>query len=413
MIGGLGKMNRMLLAGVCAMALLATGVTAAKAGDDEDLDLKVKWKGAPEFSSKDGAFKFKVRGRVMVDYTNADQDYAITGEPDIDATELRRGRLGVEGVVYHDVKYKFEVDFADNEVDVTDAYLQYKGLPVDVTLGQFKTYNSLEEQTSSRYITFMERAAITDAFDLSRQLGAGLSYKKEKWTAAAGIFSGNIGDDAPEEGTTFAARVTAAPILDDRKVVHLGASYRARDNGDYEDLGLYRYRQRAADFHLTDRFVDTGEIGESDDLWGLEAAVVLGSFSVQGEYMQLTSEVPTDIDLTTDSPTYSGWYVSASYFLTGEMRNYDEGEFDRVHVNRPVFEGGPGAWQIAGRYDTIDLSEGGCEACGEQNTWLIGLNWHLNDYTRLMLNVNQSEIEGGVNDGADITGVGLRAQVDW
>jgi len=413
MIGGLGKMNRMLLAGVCAVALLATGVTAAKAGDDsEDLDLKVKWKGAPEFSSKDGAFKFKVRGRIMVDYTSADQDFAITGEPDINATELRRGRLGAEGVVYHDVKYKFEYDFA-GDGEVTDAYLEYTGLPVSIILGQYKTPNSLEELTSSRFITFMERAAITDAFDLERQLGAGLSYKKEQWTAAAGIFGTNIDDEAPDEGTTFAARVTAAPILTDRKVVHLGASYRGRDNGDPEDLGLYEYRQRGADFHLTDRFVDTGEIGESDDLFGLEGAVVLGSFSVQGEYMQLTSEVPADIDFTTHSPTYDGWYVSASWFITGEMRNYDEGEFDRVKVNRPVFEGGPGAWQIAGRYDTIDLSEGGCEECGEQNTWLIGLNWHLNDYTRLMLNVNQSHIEGGVNDGADITGVGMRAQVDW
>jgi len=41
------------------------------------------------------------------------------------------------------------------------------------------------------------------------------------------------------------------------------------------------------------------------------------------------------------------------------------------------------------------------------------VNWYLNDYTRLMLNVNQSTIEGGVNDGAEITGVGMRAQVDW
>jgi len=49
----------------------------------------------------------------------------------------------------------------------------------------------------------------------------------------------------------------------------------------------------------------------------------------------------------------------------------------------------------------------------------------LNDYTALKLNVTQSHIEGvnptnaaGVvganqNKGADITGVGLRAQVDW
>ena len=66
-----------------------------------------------------------------------------------------------------------------------------------------------------------------------------------------------------------------------------------------------------------------------------------------------------------------------------------------------------------------------CTLCGDQNTWLIGVNWWLNDYTALKLNVTQTHVEGGnpfnavrrvganQNKGADITGVGLRAQVDW
>jgi phosphate-selective porin OprO/OprP len=138
------------------------------------------------------------------------------------------------------------------------------------------------------------------------------------------------------------------------------------------------------------------------------------------------------------NPTYTGWYVDASWYLTGETRNYDApgGTFGRTKVKNPVWNGsgGWGAWQIAGRYDVIDLSDKaqamntsyGCNECGEQETWLFGLNWLLTDYTRLMLNVTQSQITGGnngfakgsntgfnKNDGADITGVGLRAQVDW
>ena len=154
MIGGLSKMNRYLLAGAGVIGILmAAGIPEAKAQDlraiqaqidamqatikplqkqvqdakaqsaaaqtaaanaeGSDLDLKVKWKGAPELSSSDGKFKFKVRGRIMTDYNNIDQDFAITGRPDVSAVELRRARLGVEGVVWYDVKYKFEVDFAD------------------------------------------------------------------------------------------------------------------------------------------------------------------------------------------------------------------------------------------------------------------------------------------------------------
>jgi phosphate-selective porin OprO/OprP len=96
-----------------------------------------------------------------------------------------------------------------------------------------------------------------------------------------------------------------------------------------------------------------------------------------------------------------------------------------VKVKNPVFggSGGWGAWRIADRYDVIDLSDKAaaithfgtvdCLDCGEQKTWLVGLNWLLTDYTALKLQVSQSEIEGGADDGADITGVGVRAQVDW
>jgi phosphate-selective porin OprO and OprP len=52
------------------------------------------------------------------------------------------------------------------------------------------------------------------------------------------------------------------------------------------------------------------------------------------------------------------------------------------------------------------------------------LNWWLTDYTAIKLNVTQSKITGGnggnspgsgfnKNDGAEITGVGMRAQIDW
>ena len=138
----------------------------------------------------------------------------------------------------------------------------------------------------------------------------------------------------------------------------------------------------------------------------------------------------------TVNPTYTGWYVDASWYLTGETRNYEAalGTFGRTKVKNPVWggSGGWGAWQIAGRYDALDLSDKaaamaavyGCNECGEQQTWLVGVNWLLTDYTAIKLNVTQSHITGGNggnppgsgfnrNNGADITGVGLRAQVDW
>src|SRR5262245_62335991 len=59
----------------------AANATAASAGGS-DLDLKIKWKGAPELSSSDGKFKMKVRGRLEVDYNKVDQDTFTTSFPD-------------------------------------------------------------------------------------------------------------------------------------------------------------------------------------------------------------------------------------------------------------------------------------------------------------------------------------------
>jgi phosphate-selective porin OprO and OprP len=412
-------------------------VAAAKAKESkhDDLDLKVKWKGAPEFSSKDGKFKMKVRGRIETDYEAIDQDTAITGRPDVSAVEIRRARIGVEGLLYGDIKYKFEVDFAHDETAIKDAYLEYLGLMQDLGLrvGHFKTFNSLEHLTSDRFITFMERAAFIDAYELDRQLGAGVIFAKEHYTLAAGVFGPHAEDDTTwlNNVRAGAARVTVAPINneDHTRVVHLGASWRTRHGAEDARANpvpandqLFRYRARGADFHLADRFIATPAIFDEDTFWGAEGAVVLGPWSVQGEFGQLHADLASGF--VGASPTYNGWYVETSYFLTGEHRNYEEGEFGRPKVLRPVFAGGPGAWQIAGKYDVLSLSDKAtliatCTMCGNQNTWLIGVNWWLNDYVRFMFDYNESTITGGfmnganVNDGAKIKGFGTRAQVDW
>jgi phosphate-selective porin OprO and OprP len=414
-----------------AAAAASASAAAASGGGGGPLDLKVKWKGAPELSSSDGKFKFKVRGRLNVDGYSIDQDEPITGVPDVENVELRRARIGVEGVLFYDLGYKFEVDFAGDVTAVKDAYLSYTGLEwFDIVVGNFKHYNSLDVMMSANYITFMERGAYAEAFTLDRLIGLGLERKEKYWTASAGVFSSTpTGQqlDFFEDGTTFAARVTAAPINNEKSTLHLGASVRQRDAANEPRDGvtnpLFRYRARGADFHAAERFVDTGNIGEEDTFWGLEGAIVYGPFSVQGEYTQNKVEIP--VAIANVDPTYTGWYADASFFLTGERRPYSDGVFQRVKVKNPIYggSGGWGAWQIAGRYDVLDLSDKAnaiaaagvvnCAECGEQKTWLIGVNWYLNDYTRIMLNVNHSELDGGVNDGADIEGVGTRFQIDW
>jgi len=385
--------------------------------EKKSADLKVKWKGAPELSSKDGRFKMKIRGRIYTDYGNVSvkdaSGVSIAGEK-VDATEFRTARLGVEGVVFKDVKYKFEADLTGGGSEIKDAYLEWKLKPLSLKIGQFKTPNSLEEQTSSRYITFMERGSFTDAFSLARQIGIAVGYAADDMTFTAGLFQGDFENGDSEQDRTYAARVTFGPKLGNGDTqLHVGASvrYRELDNGEGA-----RYRQRPHNHLAASRYINADLRGdsmgdaESDTFFGLEAAGAMGAFSLQGEYAFMSVN---RLDMT-ENASFSGGYIDASYFITGESRGYKKGAFSRIKVKNPVFEGGMGAWQVAARYDTIELNDvdEGITG-GKQDSFILGVNWHLNDYARFMANYSHSDIEDGVDGVTDVDAFGLRFQVDW
>jgi phosphate-selective porin OprO and OprP len=500
MNGGLRKLNRYLLAGAGVIALLATGAPEAKAqdlqqiqaqieqmqatikalqkqveeakaqaaaaksaaansGGPSDIDLQVKWKGAPELSSKDGKFKMKVRGRLEVDYNKADQDTRITSFPDVAATELRRARLGVEGILWYDWKYVFEIDFANDVVRVKDAYLQYQGFrladnPVLLRIGNFKTFNTFQDETSDRFVDNMERAAFINAWDIDRQIGFGTMYYAKHFGLAGGVF----GERAPsnqdqslfpgftgDEDLTLAARGFVAPINRETngvpQVLHFGASVRNREAGDDQPLFQYGNNARGADLHLTNAPVLTGRIGDEDTFWGVEGATLWGPFAFQGEYGQLDVNLPggafvrsnppgagrlasaTNPFIGIPDPTFTGWYIEGSWFFGGHKTYEEDGRWGRPVVYHPMFHGsgGWGALQVIGSFDVLDMSDnefndaGGCRTtrlfpgsvpnsannqknsnsiplCGEMQTWKIGMNWYMTEYMRLMFQYSESDL---------------------
>jgi phosphate-selective porin OprO and OprP len=483
-----------------AKAQAAAAQTTADNAKGSDLDLKIKWKGAPELSSGDGKFKMKVRGRVEVDYNQAKQDTRITSFPDVSGTELRRARLGVEGVIYYDWKYILEVDFANEAVRVRDAYLEYQGFKIAdesllLRIGNFKTFNTFEEETSANYLDTMERTAFISAWDIDRQIGFGTMYYADHFGLAAGIFGQRFDSvqDAPlfagftgDEDLTFGARAYAAPINREvnslPQVLHFGASVRTRNAGDDQPLFAYGNETgnatRAAELRLTNSPVVTGRIGEEDTFWGLEAAALWGPFAIQGEYAQLDVDLPGGPFVRSNppaagllasapnpfigdpDPTFSGWYVEGSWFFGGNKTYEKGGRWGRPKIYNPMFHGsgGWGALQLVGKYDVLDQSDtafnnaGGCRntrlfpgsvpnsnddqlnsnsipLCGEMQTWVVGANWWMTEYVRLMFQYSESDlgnypffIPSNPNlpprgnhgfDDATIKGFGMRMHVDW
>lgn len=376
------------------------------------------WKGAPQWQDKDEGWSFKPRGRLQVDAGRVGRPDGITDRGLGFSNEVRRARLGVEGSIPGGFGYKFELDFADNEVEITDAILTYDFAPeAGLTIGQHNNFQSLEELTSSRFSSFVERAAFTDAFNFERRLGLSASYAMGDVTVNAGLFTDNVNDLADDDNNSLSVdgRIVYAPKLGSTQL-HFGGSAHFRDSKDLLEIGATtRYRQRPL-IHSTDvRFLATPAMPvEKETSYGLELAAIHGPFHAAGEAHWLKAKRPGGVS----DPTFFGGYAEIGYFITGETRGYKGGAFDRTKVLRPVSEGGPGAFQVNLRYDYLDLIDAGIVG-GRQKGYQASLIWIPHDHVRFLLDYGRMVYDdaaiptpGGDRDyGVDV--IGARAQVDF
>ncbi|MCB2089144.1 MAG: hypothetical protein KDD98_10025 [Sphingomonadaceae bacterium] len=384
----------------------ATKVASAAA----ESGTNVEWKGAPKFKGE-GGFTFKPRGRLNYDFglVNAPNS---TGRNEGFGSEARRARLGVEGDIPGGFGYKFEVDFAGGEVDVTDAILTYKDGALSVSAGQHNNFQSLEELSSSRFTSFIERAAFTDAFGFERRVGVSAEYSKKAFLIQGGLFTDNMAD-LPSKSWSADGRVVFMPKIGDTQL-HLGGSVHYTDLNDAATT--VRYRQRPLVHFTSERFINTGSFSADSELgFGLEGAAIKGPFHVAAEgYWQKVKRPMMLAD-----PTFFGGYVEAGVFLTGgDKRGYKHGTFDRVKPKNPVGEGGFGAVQVNARYDYLDLTDAGIVG-GTQNGYQLSLVWTPTDYTRLLFNYGKQSYDNAVFPAAggktsySVNAVGVRAQVDF
>lgn len=385
---------------------------AAKQGKQAAAQPKVKWEPAPSISSPDGEYEMNMRGRLYFDagWVNDDDDVA-----EIKATETRTARIGIEGKAGGGIKYRFEANFGGNEVSVQDAFISLSAAGGTLKVGHFKPGHSLTEATSSRFTTFMERAAFTDSFGFARNLGVGYFTNGDDWSANISLQRGGMSTSSDDEGYVIAGRATWSPKFDGVQA-HFGTSMRHREIGNGQAAMGYSQRPHS---HLADKFLSTASLSKSDTFFGLETAMVKGPFAAQAEYSWLKTNLLAP-EVGANDPTFKGGYAEVSYFITGEKRGYkaSSGGFSRVKVLNPIGKGA-GAWQVAARYDTIDLSDENVFG-GEQSTWTLGLNWHLNNYTRIMMNYAHSDIDNAFDSGLNgldgknkVDTFGIRAQIDW
>ena len=175
------------------------------------------WGKAPETSDDSSDFTFKPRGRLMYDvgFLSNPDDAIVTRNLGFQS-RARRVRLGAEGNIAGGFGYQFEIDYANAAIGFGNVVLTYapKNRPYVFTFGNHETLNGLEQMTSSRFLSFVERAAFNEAFINTRRIGlsAGLANSDNSLRLNAGLFTAHgIDGSFDNDGWIGAARASYAP----------------------------------------------------------------------------------------------------------------------------------------------------------------------------------------------------------
>ncbi|MCS7016054.1 MAG: porin [Gemmatales bacterium] len=425
--------------------------------------IRVSWQHGLGIQTPDGNFRVHVGGRTQFDtvWVTA-QDRVEAGPGGIgkprDAFAFRRGRFTIDGKLYRMIEFVSEYDFVNTfdadpldparEGDVantpvpTDLWAQIVDIPFlgTIRVGNQKPPISFEHITSSRWLNFLERSFMFDAFigGLDNGFRPGVQVfnwsQDETITWAFGVFKNNntvFGWNVGDGEYDLTGRLTWTPIYaeDGKYLIHvgLGASGRDLDNDRYRLRARTMLRNGPAPLHTA--LSDVRFLGDTMYILVPEFALVWGPWSMVAEYYATWF---TDVGFPIAAPApfgttfYHGGYIEVLYFLTGEYRHYlrhggSGAAFNRVIPDRNFIyidrDGeiifAPGAWQVGIRYQYIDLVDKGIPGAILHDVTL-GLNWFPNANIRFQWNYTFTHRDLA-NSDADgwVHGFGMRMAYDF
>ena len=368
---------------------------------------------------KSGEQKFAIGGRLMLDYDSMDSGHQTENKSFSDM-EWRRTRINIKGSVNKHWSYKATYDFNSEKdtANLDEGYVKYdtkKGFTI--TAGKTKADMMLEQRTSSKWISTVERGLLNAMNEKVNYLvgkpgdGAGVKlgfYAKEsRISGVISVFDAykNDSDDDNDMILHSTARLNYSPKMGKNEYAHFGISY---GMADYK--GETSKAELQLGIHQGDKtLLADAAAGDITNL-GIEAAYVNGPFSVQAEYF----DNETELENGSKGYEWDGYYGQLSYVLTGETRGYKwkGAKFDKI---KP--KGKMGAVELVLRYEDIsvdDADEGTVVANKvDLDRTVIGVNWYIANTVKFMANYSSVSMDNEVNPGGtteDLDSFQLRAQ---
>jgi len=406
----------------------------------------------PLIRSADSAFSLAFRGRLQFDAGSFYQDSSLpasvsAGRDLRNGANFRRAQFGVEGKVFRDFEYEFVFDFGSSGTERAGQIyllrLGYTGIPhVTINAGAIQPKFTLDDSTSSGDLTFMERSSIVNTLldpygGSDSRRGIEVRYQSENFLRngdnllVAGAFTGaRIAETkTDDEGTQILGRAAYRFYSDENSNFQIGVSAARIVNHPDGGIAIGDRPETRIDGTRLVGFGSPGlapEVGaKSGFMWGLEAAANYGPFTMQGEYFRHTLE---RTDTALKDPSFSGWYVQASYMLTGESRPYNTATAAfGAPAPRHAFDrddGDWGAWEVKARYSVNDLdafivdpNPANRVRGGEQHIIGTGVNWYMNRNVRWLFDYSLVDIDRldpmGLEAGQDFQVLAARMQFSF
>jgi len=439
----------------------------------------------PTLSSADHRFTMSIRGRFQFDAGSFDQSQDvgnITPQRDVEfkalrsGTMTRRAYLGVEGRAFGDFSYEYRMNFGDTRSFLTNPVLNIArvsynvgdpGTPDEshfrIDAGFIRPILTYEDATSSAVLTFLERADVVNVATSgygggTPRLGIQLTFQTPDTLrpgdnlVVSAAFTGQnsisnntaFPSNATFEGENIFGRIAYRLPFGDFDGIQVGANASrilsiagSAAEGGARTVMLQDYPEIRIDGH---HLISTGSVpANGGSLWGLETVANVRDVYISGEFYEFgIDRAPDCIScLAAGDPKFSGWYVTASWVLTGERRTYQAiatnssfATFTNPIVTAPfsLHDQNWGAWEVAARYSDLDLNWHagspqtacvgafvGCIRGGQEKIWTFGLNWYASNNFRMMFDYMVVDVAklnaSGQQAGQVFRAVGTRLQL--
>ena len=338
---------------------------------------------------------------------------------------MRRTRFAVKAQLDKNWYGELDTDWTSGTPEIKDAYIAYTGTKnLEIKAGNFKENFSIQRNTTSRYLQFMERPMVTYLAP-SRHMGINVKYSLPYLWASAGVFGPALEDsetmtalqDGNKDyglnfGLSYTGKVVYRPLHKMKDAsLHIGAavSYRnPKTSGGADGYNAIRYSTRNTTAVNRKKFMDTDVISYLDHelAYTFELAGHYKGLRYEGAYIARKPYV--------DAAKYAedanikqawGWYVQAGYLLFGGNQNYDAGgaKYTRTNNGRKW-----GDIELCARVEYCDFNISKYIMGGSAYAYSLGLNFHVTKNVKFVVNYQYNDQDvfangKGAQDGTDET----------